>query len=98
MTHGQLTKGPDPVATLVSACTVTAVGRVVLGSIPNCCIAENSMCIICVRAYLAMACNEVVSEGGAGRGLGFDGVNGEAVRYELDECCPVAGHQHLIRS
>lgn len=45
-----------------------------------------------------MACNEMVSEGGARRRLGFDGVDGEAVRYELDECCPVAGHQHLIGS
>ena len=40
--------------------------------------------------------NEVISEGGARRGLGFDGVDGQAVRYELNERCPVAGHQHLI--
>lgn len=46
--------------------------------------------------YLAMASNEVVSETGAGRRLGFDGVNGEAVRYELNEGRPVAGHQHLV--
>lgn len=72
--------------------------RVVPGSIPRCCIPENDVCIVCVCAYLAMACNEVVSEGGARRGLGFDGVDGEAVRYELDERCPVAGHQHLIWS
>ena len=49
-----------------------------------------------VVLYLAMACNEVVSETGAGRRLGFDGVNGEAVRYELNEGRPVAGHQHLV--
>ena len=47
-------------------------------------------------AYLAMACYEVVSETGARRRLGFDGVNGEAVRYELNQGRPVAGHQHLV--
>ena len=45
-----------------------------------------------------MTCNEMVSERGARRGLGFDGVYGEAVRYELDQCRPVAGHQDLVRS
>lgn len=49
-------------------------------------------------AYLAMPCNKVVSKGGASRGLGFDGVNGEAVGYELNQCRPIAGHQHLIWS
>lgn len=43
-------------------------------------------------AYLTIASNEMVSERGARRGLGFDGVYGEAVRYELNQCRPVAGN------
>lgn len=45
--------------------------------------------------HLAISCHEVVSQRGAGWGLGLDGVYGEAVRNELDEGCSVAGHQDL---
>ena len=46
--------------------------------------------------HLSMPCNEMISQRGARRRFGFDGVDGEAVRYELYESRPVAGHQHLI--
>lgn len=45
-----------------------------------------------------MPCKEMVPEGGARRGLGFDGMYGQAIWYELNEGCPIAGHQHFIGS